>query len=462
MTKKMSRRDFLRATAATSAGLFAAATPLHMLAQDEEALPEGSAGTLTVIHRTEYFEELQTLYRETLEQFAADNGLELNASTANPEAFGDFLSKMQAAVAAGNPPDIAYSSNISIPQMHLLGLLEDVTDVVDEAVGLYGAYMSGSNFDKNAQFDGVWESIPYVANSGAWFVRGDLLEEAGIDPLELETYDQRRDAALAISDPENEVWGWGNTPNQSGDGYGLLTRVINSFGGSFTEETGMIVTFDSPETLAAVEWLTELYTSEMYAPALPPGVLSWTDISNNEAYLAGTVGMTVNAFSVYAQAKRDANPVFPNTVVLPYPKGPTDLNLNSGGSYWLSIFKGAQNVDAAKKLALYLLTPEVFTPMAALGGGLFLPAYEDLWTEDLLAIDPNYANIYDIVSTEDPYPGASWPADPGAVFGAIQAQGIVEQMLGNITAGRMEPAESVTNAHQQIVDLFEEGGIMQP
>ena len=36
-----------------------------------------------------------------------------------------------------------------------------------------------------------------------------------------------REAALAMSDPDNEFWGWGITPNQSGDGWGFLMQLIN-------------------------------------------------------------------------------------------------------------------------------------------------------------------------------------------------------------------------------------------
>jgi len=466
--KKMSRRDFLRAAGASGALLAAAGRIPAAFGQDPTAtpleLPQGAEGTLTVIHRTEYFEQVQTLFRDSVQDFADSVGIGLDISTTNPESFGDFISKMQAAVAAGNPPDFAYiSDNTSVAQMHLLDLLEDVTAIVDEAESLYGPTMPGSSPRKKAQFDGVWKAVPFLANSGAWFARGDKLEAAGIDPTtDLETYDQRRDAALAISDADNEFWGWGLTPNQSGDGSGFLTSCINAFGGSYTDETGLIVTFNSPETLAAVEWLTELFTSEMYAPALPPGILSWTDISNNEAYLAGAIGMTANAFSVYAQAKRDENPVFPNTLVLRPPVGPTGLRTEAGGSSWLLIFKGAKNVDTAKELALHMLTPEVFTPMAQLGGGLFLPAYDDLWTDELLASDPNFAIVKDIVSNPDPYVGASWPAEPSAAIDALRAASIVEQMMANITSGRMTPEEAVAEAHNQIVNIFEEGGIMQP
>jgi multiple sugar transport system substrate-binding protein len=466
--KTMTRRDFLRAAAGTSAAILAAGSGIA-LAQDAPTptplpLPEGSAGKLTVIHRTEYFEEAQTLFRETVTQFAAEKGVELDISTANPESFGDFLGRLQAAVAAGNPPDIAYTSNISIAQMHLLGLLEDVTDVVDEAISSYGQIMPGTNAPKVGQFDGTWEAIPFLANTTGYFVRGDKLAEIGVDPAsDLETYDQRRDAALAMSDPDNDFWGWGVTPNQSGDGHGFLMSVINSFGGHYTDETGQIVQFDSPETLAAVEWLTELYTSEKYAPALPPGILSWTDISNNEAYLASTIGYTHNAFSVYAAAKRNDPELFANTVILLAPLGPANISQRGGGiGGWLTISKGAPNTELAKELALNLLDPVNFTPMSAVAGGLFMPAYENLWTDELLAVDPNFAIIKEQVSVEDPFIGSSWPANPNAAIDAIRAAAIPEQMIANITSGRMSPADAVKDAQQKIVDIFEEGGIIQP
>jgi multiple sugar transport system substrate-binding protein len=465
---KISRRALLQTTALAGAGLLAPGSSIPGLAQDAEAdplpLPEGSAGKLTVIHRTEYFEEAQTLFRETVTSFAEANGAELDISTTNPEAFGDFLGKMSAAVRAGNPPDIAYTSNVSIPQMHLLDLLEDVTDVVDEAVSRYGAIMSGIPAAEMGQFDGVWKAVPFIASTVGYFIRGDKLAAQGIDPASLTTYEARREAALAMSDPDARFWGWGNTPNQSGDGFGFLISVIQAFGGHYTDETGLIVQFDSPETLAAVEWLAETYDRNgKYAAMLPPGVESWGDISNNEAYLAGNIGYTHNAFSVYAQAKRDGNPVFPDTVVL------TAAKANNGDSRdggivggWLTIFKDAPNVDLAKELALELLDPANFTPMSEVAGGLFMPAYENLWTEELLAADPNFAIIKEQVSVKEPFIGPSWPAKPNAAIDAIRAQGVVEQMMANVIAGRMTPAEGVTDAHQKIVEIFEEGGIMQP
>lgn len=466
MKYKISRRNFIRGTAA-GAALAASSAPLRLFAQDDptpQALPEGAAGKLTVIHRTEYFEEVQTLFRDTVQNFADEKDVPLDISTANPEAFGDFLGRLQAAVAAENPPDIAYTSNVSIAQMQLLGLLEDVSDVVEEAISRYGRIMPGTNADKVAQFDGSWFAIPFIANTTGYFIRGDKLDEIGVDIADLATFDARRDAALAMSDPDNEFWGWGLTPNQSGDGWGFLMQLINAFGGHYTDETGMIVQFNSPETVAAAEWIAETYDRNgKYAAMLPPGIESWGDISNNEAYLAGTIGYTHNAFSVYAQAKRDENPVYPATRLLLPGLGPANVR-QEGGTIggWLTIHKNAPNVDLAKELALQLLDPANFTPMSSVGGGLVMPAYEDLWTDELIEADPNFAIIKEQVSIEEPFIGASWPAEPNAAIDAIRANGIVEQMAGNVIAGRMTPAEAVEDAHQKMVDIFEEGGIMQP
>ncbi len=455
--KTISRRDFLKSVATASAVVVAGGNIL-VYAQEQD-LPEGAAGKLTVIHRTEYFSEVQDIFRADVEAFAAAKGIELDISTANPEVFGDFMAKMLAAVTAGNAPDVAYHS-LSIPQLRSLGLVEDVTNVVDQAIAQYGAIVP-QTAERFAVADGKWWAVPFISNTAAWFARKDVFEAKGIDAYSLATWDQRRDAALEVSDPDNQMWGWGVTVNQSGDGHGFIMNLIHTFGGSITDETGLKVNFDSPETLAAVEWLTETYTSDKYKPMLPPGIESWGDVSNNEAYLAGTIAITQNAFSVYAKAKADGNPIFENTAVLHAGVGPTGVPLESGANSWFTIFKGTQNRQAAEELILNMLQPQIFTPMVELGGGLFLPAYQNLWTDELVNTDPNFAVIEEILFNPVIYNGTSHPALPNAASDAILAASIPSQMMANITTGRMNPEQAVKDAHKKIVDIFEEGGIMQ-
>lgn len=423
------------------------------------ALPVGSAGKITIIHRTEYFKEVETKFRDTVTAFVESQGAELDISTANPEVFGDFMAKVQAAVQAGNPPDLAYTT-LSVQQLAFLETVEDLTDVVDEAVRLYGDVVP-LIAAKNAQIDGRWMSVPFMSNSGAWFARNDALEAKGIDVTTLDTWDKRRDAALAISDPDNELWGWGLTINKSGDGHGVIMGVIQAFGGAITDESGTKVTWNSPETVAAVKWLEETYTSDKYKPMLPPGIESWTDTSNNENYLAGKIGITSNAFTVYAKMKQDGNPLFEKTAVLRNPLANDGTPLETGGNGWLSIFKGAQNIDLAKKVILHLLDPVNFMPMVELGGGLFLPAYKNLWTDEVTAIDPNFASLKEIIFSPTPFTGFAWPADPNPAIDAVTAAAIQSEMMSNVTTGKMTAEEAVADAHEKIVRIFEELGLPQ-
>jgi len=461
-SKKMSRRRFLRTAAGTGAGLLAARGGLT-LAQDATAtplpLPEGAAGKLTVIHRTEYFEVVQTMFRESVVQFAADKGIELDISTANPEIFGDFLAKMLAAVQAGNPPDLGYNQ-LSVPQMYALDILEDVTDVVEQLISLYGNPVPAIA-EFNGKIENKWWAVPFMSVTGAWFARRDIFEANDIDVNSLDTWDKRRDAALAVSDPDNQMWGWGLTINRSGDAHGLILSVIQGFGGSFTDESGLVVTFNSPETVAAVEWLAEIYTSDKYKPMLPPGVESWTDTSNNEAYLAGTIALTINQPSVYGAAKANDPELFANTAVLHAPLTLDGRLLEAGQNGWFSIFKGAPNIDVSKELVLYMLDPARYTPMVQNGGGLFLPAYENLWTDDVLGTDPNFAVFRDILLNKEIFYGRSHPAKPSALIDAIDAAAITSQMMANATSGGMTAAEAVRDARDKIVQIFEEGGVPQ-
>jgi multiple sugar transport system substrate-binding protein len=190
-------------------------------------------------------------------------------------------------------------------------------------------------------------------------------------------------------------------------------------------------------------------------------VESWTDVSNNEAFLAGKIAMTANAFSVYAKAKKDGNPIFEDIVVLRKPKTNDGLVLESGANMWFTIFKGSQNVDAAKAFIKHMIDPAQFTPIVKEAGGLLLPAYANNWTDDVVELDPNFAVLKDIIFNETIYTGQAYPARPNAAVAGIDAQAILSQMMANVTNGSMTPEQAVDDANGKIVLIFEELGLPQ-
>jgi multiple sugar transport system substrate-binding protein len=418
--------------------------------------PTPTPGTLVVLHRREYFKEMETLFADAAKKFIATKpGWKLDISTIAAEATEDFVPKMAAAVRAGNPPDISYHIRM-VQQLYFLQLLQPVDDVVAQAEKLYGPV---TPLQKDLNFiEGHWVGIPYMVHGGGHFARKDLFQAKGIDVTKLKTWNERRDACLEVSDPSKKIYGWGMTVNKSGDGLGLIMGVINSWGGAVTDKDVTKVTFNSPETVAAVEWLTEIYSSPKYKPMLPPGIETWTDSSNNEAYLAGSIAYTINAASVYAKAKADKNPVFESTVFLPNPVGPSGQVLRGASGGQFNIYMGAKNVAMAKEFALYMLQPEVFLPISLISAGLFLPSYAGYYdmpqVKEAFKADPNLEAMGKEAFGD--YPGGSWPAKPNPFWDAVQAAAILHDMMAATITKQATPAQAVKQAHERMEAIAKE------
>ena len=462
--RRPSRRDLLRGTAAT--GLFIAGSRLPALAQDnkDQPLPQGAAGKLTVIHRTEYFEQAQNLFRETVANFATANNAELEISTTNPESFGDFLGKMTAAVKAGNPPDIAYTSNVSISQMQLLDLVEDVSDVVDEAVSKYGALMAGINAEKFGKLNGKWASIPFLGQhhrpllprrqaEGEGHRSGDaryLRQASGCGARHLRS--RQQDVGLGPdAEPERRRL---RLPDQPRAG---VRRALHRR----SRHEGHVQLARNRGGLRMAEGNLRPQRQIWAMPCLRASKAGAIPRTTRRSSRATSATRTTPSAST---PRRSATTIRSSrtSCCCTAPKA-NNGDSRDGGHVggWLTIFKGAPNVDLAKKLALHLLDPANFTKMSSVAGGLFMPAYENLWTDELLATDPNFEIIKSQVGVANPFLGPSWPANPNAAIDAIRAQGVLEQSVGNMIAGRMAPADAVKDAHDKIVQIFEEGGIAQ-
>lgn len=426
-------------------------------AEGEAAAPAKTEGTMVVAHRKEYFEEMETLFAAAVKDWAAQNNVDVETTVVAAEAFEDFVAKTAAAVEAGAPPDFIYHVRL-VQQLYFLDALEAVDDVTNQAIELYGE-VPPLNAALN-QVDNGWWGIPYSVAGGGQFARRDVFEAAGIDPDSMQTYDQRRDGALAVSDPAKEMYGWGVTVNRSGDATGFIMAVINNWGGSITNAEMTELIFNSPETVAAVEWLGETYTSDKYAPMLPPGILSWTDSSNNEAYLAGNIAYTHNAASVYAKAKQDGNPVFENTVVLEEALGPANTRLNGASGGQIVIPRGAKFADLAGELSLHMLTPEVFLPMSTISAGLFLPSYQKYYemeeVKSAFVADPNLDRMGKAAFGD--YPGMPYPAKPSPYFDAIDAQTVITDMVAQVTTAGVSAADAVAQATDRMQQIADEMG----
>jgi multiple sugar transport system substrate-binding protein len=465
MSMKLSRRQFLHATSGVlGVSLLAACAPAGAPAGAPAADSNAAPGAITVAEDTplwvlqtqDFHPDYNDFIRKHIEDFAAEKGYPLEvADMAGFVAGGAELQKIGAQIAADDAPDMI-QRNYSVPQYNQLGLIVPATDIVTEIIGMYGD--TGARQKKELMIDGDWYAIPFHVRSDGGWVRKDLWDAVGIDVTQLKTYDELREACMEVSDPAKEIWGWGMTVNRGGDGNWMTHRLIHSFGATWVDETGQNVTIDSPETVQAMEWLLDTYTNPQWERMLPPGVLSWTDPTNNEVFLGGKLAYTQNGGTVYAKAVVDQVP-FVNDILWDYPKGGPGLERFFGvGTMNFGLIKGGKNAEAARELIMSFFTDEVMKEVYKIATTYALPAYTNMWEWEEITSVPN--SIAQKEGALDPagWNGIAFPGPATAWIAAVEAQNLPTDMVAAVLTGQSSAADAVKQTAETASKIFQEMG----
>jgi multiple sugar transport system substrate-binding protein len=370
-------------------------------------------------------------------------------------AGGAEIQKIAAQVAADDAPDMI-QRNFSVPLYNQMELIDPVTDLVNEIIAMHGD--TSARQQKDLMIGDEWYAVPYHVRSDGGWARKDVWDAAGIDVTQLMTYDELREACLEISDPAAEMWGWGMTVNRGGDGGYLTHRVLHSFGAFWVDETGQKVTINSPEAVQAVEWLVDTYTNPQWERMLPPGVLSWTDPTNNEAFLGSKVAYTQNAGTVYAKAVVDQVP-FAGDIIWDYPKGGPALERFFGlGTMNFALIKGGKNREAAHELILSFFEDEVMKQTFTVATSYALPAYTNMWDwEEITSVSNSIAQKDGAL---DPlgWNGIAYPGPGTPWISAVDTQNLGTDMIAAVLTGQASAAESVAQTAERAIQIFQEMG----
>ncbi|MGH2562680.1 MAG: ABC transporter substrate-binding protein [Thermomicrobiales bacterium] len=464
--RTLDRRGVSRRKLVKSAAGFAAAPVLlkyagqSVGAQEEIPREKSSAtidGKLRILLKTDFHPDYNAFMDQELKAYAEVNGWDIEVSDVAGYAAGsDLYQKLQGQVGAGDAPDLLIH-DIDVRNLHTLGLIQPVSDMVAEAVEAFGEPVPGFVFDAN--FDDEWWAVPFFTRAGGYYVRQDIFEEHGLDVIaDMEYYDKMREAALAVTNADENQWGWGMTVNRSGDGNSLVQNVIFRFGGHLQDEAGEIVTFNSPETIAGLEWLAATYTEEQYQPMLPPGILSWTDTSNNEAFISGQIVITQNAGTMYAKAVFDQVPFADQIAYIPVPRRLSDdqrLDFLSGMKFHL--ITDAKNKDASYDLIRHFLTEPVKQEVWRISRAYALPAYRVGWENPVITENANSMQGKEIALNPGGFTGLSWPGPDTAAVSSIAAGTFFTDMMSEIIQGRSAD-EVVGEYHDRFVQVYQDFG----
>ena len=315
---------------------------------------------LIIWDKSEYVGAYNELARARFEEFCAANGVEGEYVIVPPN---DLRQRLYAAIEGGNPPDIVVTDDFMAKQFAGMGQLADVSDIKTSLPFI----QAGLNVSFCADGEYI---VPIAMLAPGLYLRADKWAEAGLDyPT---TWEELREDARIINDPENDFYALGYPMGTSGggDAEGMCRAVILAFGGVPVDAEGN-VTVNSPETLAALEFIASLYEEGL----CPPSAITWDDMGNNTAYLAGSVGVIQNSGSLYSQLRTDNPELFENTIILPFMAGPAGSFAPTGSNCFI-IFENGGSVDMAKKYVTEFFDMDFYKNLVIQMGGMWQPVIE--------------------------------------------------------------------------------------
>jgi ABC-type glycerol-3-phosphate transport system substrate-binding protein len=164
-----------------------------------------------------------------------------------------------------------------------------------------------------------------------------------------------------------------------GIGLGTTSDSVDTAGAFFLAFGAQLVDANSNITVKtdAVRQSLEFYKKLM--AFLPPDAPAWDDASNNKWLVSGKGALIMNPPSAWAVAKRDAPEVAEQCWTHGFPVGPKGRFAPFLPFFWTT-WNFSKNKEAAKSLLVYLSQPEAITKLVAASGGYDLPAFEKLTT----------------------------------------------------------------------------------
>jgi ABC-type glycerol-3-phosphate transport system substrate-binding protein len=327
--------------------------------------------------------------------------------------------------------------------------VEDMTDVTQEASKRHGEQLElckKSSFNPNTNKFYAY-SPGWVPDPGDY--RRSLWESVGM-PDGPKTWDDLLKGGSEIKQNKNIQLGIGLS--QEIDSNMACRALMWSYGASEQDANERVV-LNSPETVAAVEFMTRLFKG-----AMTNEVFAWNPASNNQGLIAGKMSYILNSISAWRTAQEANPPVADDIHFTPALKGPREGLAAQHVMYNWILPKHARNKDAAKEFLLhYTANHAAVTWNAKLYD---FPAWSSLvpklpeWlrNDPFGAKPPNKLAFLEKATDWSTNIGHPGPANPaiGEVFGTF----VIPNMFARAARGEASPAQAVADAERQVNAIF--------
>ncbi len=310
--------------------------------------------------------------------------------------------------------------------------------------------------------DGTLYAVPFYAESSFTFYRKDLFEAAGIEMPDKPTYDQIKEYAATLHDPNNGVYGvclrgkpgWG-------ENMAFLTTMVNAYGGRWFDEN----------------WEPQL-TSEAWEKAVsdyvmllneygPPGAASNGHNENRALFASGNCAMWIDATSAAGYIfNPNESQVADKTA---FTSAPTEASDKGTGWFWawsLAVPASSTKVDAAKDFLKWATSKEYIAMVGEEEGWVSAPPgtrKSTYATEAYVEAAPFAGSVEDAIVSADPSDATMEPVPyTGVQYVAIpEFQGIgtqVGQTIAAALSGQMSVDQALQSAQRATERTMSQAG----
>ena len=254
-------------------------------AQTSPWKPEAGA-TLNVLRWKRFVQAEDDAFMKMVDAFSKAMNVKVNISN---ESFDDIQPKASVAANTGTGPDLIWGLH-STPQLFPEKCMP-MSDVADYLGKKYGGWFPAA--EAYGKSGGKWIAIPVAVNGGYVNYRTSSINKAGFKeiPKDMPGFLELCKALKKNNTPAGFALG-----HASGDGNAWLHWILWGHNAWLVDKNDKII-INSPETAKALEYCKAL------SDTFIPGCASWNDSSNNKAFLAGDLHLTLNGISIYVAAK---------------------------------------------------------------------------------------------------------------------------------------------------------------
>jgi multiple sugar transport system substrate-binding protein len=290
MMSEISRRKLLATgAAAAGVGLLRGGKSLAEPAWNGAA-PEPNA-SIRVLRWKQFIQAEFDSFVANTRKFSEQTGVKVRVDAEN---WDDIRPKAAVAANVGAGPDIIMGTNddpFKFPDKLL-----DMTDLAEYLGAKYGGWYPVAR--TYGMLGKKWIALPQGATGGTMNYRISAMRAAGFEefPKDLAGFLKLCQGLKRVGKPPGFALG-----HATGDANGWCYWCLWAHGGKMVDDNNNVA-IDSPETVAALEYAKQLY------PTYIDGVLSWNDASNNKAFLADQISLTLNGISIYTVAKNSPEP----------------------------------------------------------------------------------------------------------------------------------------------------------